>query len=363
MWFRFFLLAQLVYVNSAFSMTFDNISLFGGVAGGYTHIVPDTSEETSKNGYHLMIHGFTEIATSDWTFQLGGGFFYNRVYSDGEKSFEGSIPETVREQENLRIETRSGVAQLAARKKIGLGLEAGLLLRSLFGSSLSFSQEKDSKSAKFFLGPQLIMRLGERAGFAQRLALSLTTDINVPDREVYLLTAGFALGQAIAFDKEPVVTQVKEPIVPPTPPAPIETYQEIFADKAINFASASSQLKGASKNFVEELAAFLTANSNLWTGISIEGHTDKKGKLDYNMKLSQDRADAVRAAFLGEGIDASSVSAVGYGPTRPIKEGDSKEALAANRRVVMVFDVPSLEGRNQISAKILSLREKYFANE
>src|SRR5690606_34516754 len=131
------------------------------IGGGYTHVVPD--EGTSKNGYHLLLTGFSDIGTENWVWQLGGGFFYNRLYSDGEKNFAGSQPNTVREQTRLRIETRAGEAELGLRRRLGLGFEGGLLLRGLFGSSLSFSQDKDSKSVKFFLGPQLVLRLNKNA--------------------------------------------------------------------------------------------------------------------------------------------------------------------------------------------------------
>lgn len=321
-----------------------------GVSGGYTHIVPDGSGQTSKNGYHLFLDASAETTTDQWTLGLGAGFFYSRVYSDGERDFPTEDPDIVREQRNLRIETRAGSAHLSARYRLWDGhLEAGLLVRNLFGSSLSFSQDKDSSQSKIFLGPQVVLKTDAQSAWMQRVDLSLTTDMNVPKRRVYLLAAGFALGRSWPVTETP-------------PPAPKETerFEEVLADKVINFPSGKSELQEPAATFLKELGQFLKQHPEHWQSMTVEGHTDKKGKFDYNMKLSQDRADAVRRVILDQGNSKDRVQAQGFGPTRPLKDGDSPEILALNRRVVMVFTINSREGRNQVSSEIKRLRQKFF---
>jgi outer membrane protein OmpA-like peptidoglycan-associated protein len=322
-----------------------------GASGGYTHIVPDGSGQTSKNGYHLFLDATAESTHQQWTFGLGGGFFYNRVYSDGERDFPTEDPEVVREQRNLRIETRAGSAHFVARYQLWDGhLEAGLLLRSLFGSSLSFSQDKDSRQSKFFIGPQIVLKTDARSAWMQRADISLTSDLNVPQRRVYLLAAGFALGRTWP-----------DTIIAETPKA-AERFEEVLADKVINFPSGSSQLQEPASTFLKELGQFLKKHPEHWQSMTVEGHTDKKGKFDYNMKLSQDRADAVRRVILDQGNAKDRVNAQGFGPTRPLKDGETPEILALNRRVVMVFTISSREGRNQVSSEIKRLRQKYFGD-
>lgn len=331
----------------------EEINLFGEIQGGYTHLKPDHGGETSKNGYHLLLTAFAEVTHNDWVWQAGGGLFYNRIYSDGEKQYPGSTPATVKQQKHLRIETRAGDAELAARYRLTGPWEAGLMVRSLFGTSLSFSQEKD-EATKFFIGPQVVYRLDRDSDYLKRIDLSLTTDLNVPDRRVYLLTAGFAIGRSFKFEKTP------EPVTELTPTPPEDRYEEILADKVINFPSGSAVVQGAALPFLKELGTFLKENPSLWNKIEVEGHTDANGKLAYNMKLSKDRAEAVRKVLMDQGAEAQKIGAEGYGPTRPLVKEINAEARATNRRVVMAFSVAGREQRNALSSKIKELRKKYF---
>lgn len=68
--------------------------------------------------------------------------------------------------------------------------------------------------------------------------------------------------------------------------------------------------------------------------ITIEGHTDGVGKLEYNEKLSQLRAEAVKKCLVERfGIDAARLKTKGYGPIRPIASNATKEGRQKNRRV------------------------------
>ncbi len=67
----------------------------------------------------------------------------------------------------------------------------------------------------------------------------------------------------------------------------------------------------------------------------LEGHTDSRASESYNQDLSQRRANAVKARIVEEyGIDASRISAVGYGESKPIADNATAEGCARNRRVV-----------------------------
>jgi len=66
--------------------------------------------------------------------------------------------------------------------------------------------------------------------------------------------------------------------------------------------------------------------------MEISGHTDNKGKHDFNMKLSQDRADSVKAYFVGKGIDEKRLTTRGAGPDEPIADNKTAKGRQKNRR-------------------------------
>ena len=68
--------------------------------------------------------------------------------------------------------------------------------------------------------------------------------------------------------------------------------------------------------------------------VEIAGHTDNKGTKDFNKKLSQRRADAVRSFLTSRGIDPRRVTALGYGEEKPLSSNDDEEeGRELNRRV------------------------------
>ena len=72
----------------------------------------------------------------------------------------------------------------------------------------------------------------------------------------------------------------------------------------------------------------------------VVGHTDNTGVLEANMKLSQDRADAVKAELVKRGVDASIITATGFGQENPIADNKTPAGRAVNRRVEFVATLP-----------------------
>jgi tetratricopeptide (TPR) repeat protein len=91
-------------------------------------------------------------------------------------------------------------------------------------------------------------------------------------------------------------------------------------------------LKPESFDELDKLIKLL--QQNVKVRIEIGGHTDNTGTHEYNMSLSNRRAEAVRAYLISKGLDAKRVTSVGYGETQPIVSNDDEESgREINRRV------------------------------
>lgn len=97
------------------------------------------------------------------------------------------------------------------------------------------------------------------------------------------------------------------------------------------FESGTSELSAAAKQTLDKVAARINRYNGLL--VEVEGHTDNVGRAVINEKLSQSRANAVRAYLSQRAIDGNRLIAVGYGHRSPIETNDTAEGRQANRRV------------------------------
>ena len=104
----------------------------------------------------------------------------------------------------------------------------------------------------------------------------------------------------------------------------------ILARASIEFESNSTTMTPSSLATLDQLIAELRPSPR--TAIEIGGHTDKYGEPDYNLQLSQRRADAVRRYFTKHGLPKQ-FTAVGYGASRPLSVAENRAGLQRNRRI------------------------------
>jgi OmpA-OmpF porin, OOP family len=135
----------------------------------------------------------------------------------------------------------------------------------------------------------------------------------------------------------PMVPGVKtgaRPGCPKKPSLVVVTAKEIKITQQIHFAFAKAIIRPISFPVLNAVADVLKSNSKI--KLEVQGHTDNVGRKNYNKRLSQRRADAVRRYLVEQGIDGTRLQSKGYGMERPIVPNTTKRGRALNRRVQFV---------------------------
>lgn len=100
--------------------------------------------------------------------------------------------------------------------------------------------------------------------------------------------------------------------------------------QTVHFAYDSAVLDSGAKEELRGNAQILKDKSNL--KVQIEGHTDERGGIQYNVALGERRANSAKAYLVDQGVSASRVETISYGKEKPIDAGHDDAAWSKNRR-------------------------------
>lgn len=101
------------------------------------------------------------------------------------------------------------------------------------------------------------------------------------------------------------------------------------------FDTAKYDLKEPAREALARLSGIVLSHPGL--KLQVEGFTDSTGTETFNQTLSENRAGAVRAFLIAQGVDPSGVSAVGYGESNPVASNDTPQGRQQNRRVEILI--------------------------
>ena len=110
----------------------------------------------------------------------------------------------------------------------------------------------------------------------------------------------------------------------------------INLEESVYFASGRATIQSRSYGLLDDVASVLNEYASI-KKVQIEGHTDSQGNDESNMRLSQDRAQAVVDYLKSHGVDEARLVAKGFGETTPIDTNDTSAGRANNRRVAITI--------------------------
>lgn len=117
------------------------------------------------------------------------------------------------------------------------------------------------------------------------------------------------------------------PPTPSTPPATAAAFSDLMT---VYFALDSSVLDDAARATLDRNARLLRDNPD-WA-LTVAGHCDERGTVEYNQALGERRANAVRDYLVAAGVPAARIKTISYGKEMPAVEGHDEAAWAKNRR-------------------------------
>ena len=178
-----------------------------------------------------------------------------------------------------------------------------------------------------------------KAGEVERQKILLTARETEADR------AQAAAAQArnetlnVQAEKERLAAQLEDLQASQTSRGIVLTLDDVLFD------TGKAQLKAGAQRSIDQIASFLEQHPE--RSVQIEGFTDSQGSNDYNLELSQKRADAVAMAIMQRGVDAQRVRAMGYGEQFPVASNTNAGSRQLNRRVEIIVsnDERAIPGR------------------
>jgi outer membrane protein OmpA-like peptidoglycan-associated protein len=112
-------------------------------------------------------------------------------------------------------------------------------------------------------------------------------------------------------------------------------YSMVLSDDSVKFAFNGSKLSPEAQQRLQAFADKLkTDNRNVY--VEIQGHTDSSGPAALNMRIGQQRAEAVRLFLNQNGVPLNRMSTISYGEDKPIASNSTREGRAQNRCVVLI---------------------------
>jgi OOP family OmpA-OmpF porin len=293
---------------------------------------PDSDWATDKTGYGAGLK-FGKAVAPNWDVQMG--YTYGRSRENGSRY----------EQQTLGVDALYMFSRKTFRPFVLFGIGAERDKENRRGSLAEPHRTSPYVSAGLGFQPVINDRVSFQADVRSVYGFIGSDEFRHDRSNNVVANVGFNF----AFGPSPTVAApAPAPVAAPTPvaeqPAPVAPppppparFEKVTMSATELFEFNKAKLRGEQPK-LDDIARVLNENTSL-TGITITGHADRIGSKQYNQKLSEQRAAAVKQYLVGKGVAADRLETQGKGEDEPVvqcndkKRADLIKCLEPNRRV------------------------------
>lgn len=278
---------------------------------GYAPLALGEAERALRNA---------ELASGDAIYRSYLVYMADRRIQIARTMAEREQHEQTRDQlENQRSAMLIRASQLEADQARMEAERARLLVATTSEEAQRAREEKEVAVQKEAESARAAKLSAEEAGQARRLAESRASEAEFSRREAELASL-----QVTSLTRQLENLQLRE-----TESGVVVTLGDVL------FATGQAQLVEGGRSSLEEVVDLLQTEPD--KKIRVEGHTDSRGDSDANLKLSEQRAQAVREALISLGVASDRITATGMGEDFPISSNEDEAGRARNRRVDVIL--------------------------
>lgn len=284
------------------------------------HYFTDSSRDVQRDG-ELYGAGASYFLTDDVSLGLSYGEYHDLtsqdpVGADGHKNIKGSLT-------SLDATYHFGQPGVGLRPYVSAGAAHQSIGQAARGGRDHSTFANVGTGVKYYF----------TENFFAKASVDGMYNIDADEAE---WMAGVGVGLNFGGGAQQQVAQV-EPTPAPAPAPMVDNEPEpepelVRVELDVKFDFDKARVREESYNDIKNLADFMQQYPQ--TNTTVEGHTDSVGTDQYNQRLSERRAQAVREVLVNQyGVESQRVDSVGYGETRPVADNSTEEGRQINRRV------------------------------